>query len=55
MVAVRVYVISRGAYHETYSPSDAVVVLRSSATDVHPCAQWTPLAQELFSDQVDRT
>eukprot|EP00668_Euglena_longa_P014503 GGOE01018493.1.p1 GENE.GGOE01018493.1~~GGOE01018493.1.p1 ORF type:complete len:241 (-),score=79.71 GGOE01018493.1:192-914(-) len=50
MATVRVYVISRGPYRDMYAPQNAVVVLRSSASDIHPCAQWTPLAQELFSN-----
>ena len=35
-------------YPQVYAPPKAVVILRSAASDVHPCVQWTPLAELLF-------
>ena len=47
---VHAFVISKGRYTEVYSPQNAVVVLRSTATSVHACVQWAPLAEMLFQD-----
>uniref|UniRef100_A0A7S1NFK6 Uncharacterized protein n=1 Tax=Eutreptiella gymnastica TaxID=73025 RepID=A0A7S1NFK6_9EUGL len=48
MSIVRNFVISRGIYSQVYAPPKAVVLLRSAASEVHPCVQWTPLAELLF-------
>jgi len=48
-MAVRAFVISLGPYRTQYDPPNGVVVLRGTASEIHPCAQWTPLAQDLFA------